>query len=282
MEAIRIKNTTGLTLEGGPVTVIEGNTYAGEALISTLKPAEERYVSYAVDLGTRVSARKEKIPEQIDRVTIANGILIRHLKLRETKIYALQNLEEKGKTVVIEHPRQQSGWTLVETPSPREETPNYYRFEMKVPSGKEKPAKTEFKVTEETTRKTEYRLVEGLVGDEIVFLLQQRLIDDRTRAFLEQISAVRAQIADLKRKVDDLQSEQKRIVDDQSRLRSNLQSLGQSEEERNLRSRIVRQLNQQEDRIESIVKSAKDLQAQLALKQNDLNKLATGYAFETL
>ncbi len=281
MEAIRIRNTTGLTLEGGPVTVIEGNTYAGEALISTLKPAEERHISYAVDLGTRVSAQRDKIPEQIYRVAIANGILTRHFKLRETKTYSLQNLEDKAKTIVIEHPRQQSGWNLVDTPNPREETPNYYRFEVKVPSNKEKPAKTEFKVTEESTRRTEYRLVEGLDGDQIVFLLQQRLIDDRTRTFLEQISAVRGQIADLKRKLEDLQNEQKKIFDDQTRLRSNLQSLAQSEEERNLRSRIVRQLNQQEDRIESIVKSVKDLQAQLTTKQSDLNRLVTNYAFET-
>jgi hypothetical protein len=281
MEAIRIRNTTGLTLEGGPVTVIEGNTYAGEALISTFKPAEERHISYAVDLGTRVSAQRDKIPEQIYRVVIANGILTRHFKLRETKTYSLQNLEDKAKTIVIEHPRQQYGWTLVDTPNPREETPNYYRFEVKVPSNKEKMVKTEFKVTEESTRKLEYRLVEGLGEIEIVFLLHQRLIDDRTRAFLEQISAVRAQIADLKRKLEDLQNEQKKIFDDQTRLRSNLQSLGQSEEERNLRSRIVRQLNQQEDRIEAIVKSVKDLQAQLTTKQNDLTRLVTSYAFET-
>ncbi len=85
MEAVRIKNTTGLTLEGGPVTVIEENTYVGEALISTLKPDEERYVSYAVDLGIRADAQSTKSPEQIYRVTIANGVLTRHLKLRETK-----------------------------------------------------------------------------------------------------------------------------------------------------------------------------------------------------
>jgi hypothetical protein len=281
MEAIRIRNTTALTLEAGPVTVIEENTYAGEALISTLKPEEERYVSYAVDLGTRVNSQRGKGAEQIYRVTIANGILMRYFKVRETKTYALQNLEDKAKTIIIEHPRQQAGWTLVDTPNPREETPNYYRFEVKLESKKVSPARNELKVTEETTRRTEYRLVEGLGGNEIFLLLQQRMIDDKTRAFLEQITSMRSEIADLKRRLEDLQSEQKRIFDDQNRLRSNLQSLGQSEEERNLRSRIVRQLNQQEDRLETIVKSVKDLQAQVTAKQEALNKLVMSYAFET-
>jgi len=281
MEAVRIKNTTGLTLEGGPITVIEDNTYVGEALISTLKPDEERYISYAVDLGARVETHQGKGTEQIYRVTIANGVMTRHLKVRETKTYALQNLEDKAKTVIIEHPRRPAEWKLVDTPIPREETPNYYRFEFKLDPKRAKPQKVDFKVTEETVRRTEYRLLEGIGADEIVFLLQQKVIDEKARAFLERISTVRSQIAELKRKLEDLQNEQKTIASDQDRLRRNLQSLGQSEEERNLRSRIVKQLNQQEDRLETINKSAKDLQSQLAAKQEELSKLVMSYAFET-
>lgn len=43
----------------------------------------------------------------------------------------------------------------------------------------------------------------------------------------------------------------------------------------------LRRLNQQEDRIEAIVKSARDPQAQLTTEQNDLSKLLMSYAFET-
>ena len=281
MEAIRLKNTTDLTLEGGPVTVIEENTYVGEALISTLKPDEERYVSYAVDLGTRVDAQRGKSTEQIYRVTIAKGILTRHLKLRETKTYAFQNLEDKAKTVIIEYPRRQGEWKRVDTPAPREETPSYYRFEVNLGSKRAKPEKSEFKVVEEMTTRSEFGLMDGISANEIGLFLQQRLIDEKTRNFLEQIVASRSQIAELKRKLEDLQNEQKTIFNDQDRLRRNLQSLGQSEDERNLRSRVVRQLNQQEDRLETINKSIKDLQVQFIAKQEDLSKLVLGYAFET-
>ncbi len=131
------------------------------------------------------------------------------------------------------------------------------------------------------TTRSDFSLMEGLSAKDIGFFLQQRLIDDRTRAFLEQIVALRSQIAELQKKVGDLQAEQKTIFSDQDRLRKNLQSLGQSEEERNLRSRIVKQLNVQEDRLETITKSVKDLQAQLAGRQEELTKLVTSYAFET-
>ena len=71
--AIRLKNTTGLTLESGPVTIIEDNTYAGEALVDTLKPDENRYVSFAVDLGTRVNTEHGSTSQDIYRVRFVRG-----------------------------------------------------------------------------------------------------------------------------------------------------------------------------------------------------------------
>src|SRR5205085_4534118 len=52
---LRFKNTSGLHLMQGPVTVFEGSNYAGDAQIQDLQPKEERLVSYAIDLGTEVS-----------------------------------------------------------------------------------------------------------------------------------------------------------------------------------------------------------------------------------
>ena len=53
LAGVKLKNITGLTLEGGTLTVICGGTYAGEAIMQSLKPDEERYITYAVDLGLR-------------------------------------------------------------------------------------------------------------------------------------------------------------------------------------------------------------------------------------
>ena len=52
-----LKNTSTLTLEDGALTVIDGDAYAGEALMERLKPAEERLISFALDLGTLVNVR---------------------------------------------------------------------------------------------------------------------------------------------------------------------------------------------------------------------------------
>ncbi|MEK7754677.1 MAG: hypothetical protein AAB654_22320, partial [Acidobacteriota bacterium] len=53
MNAAELTNSSGKTLDGGPITVYDGGAYAGEALMETLKAGDKRLISYAVDLGTR-------------------------------------------------------------------------------------------------------------------------------------------------------------------------------------------------------------------------------------
>src|SRR5919205_4254515 len=57
MSGLMLKNTSPLTLEGGALTVIDGDAYAGEALMERLKPSEQRLISFALDLGTLVTVR---------------------------------------------------------------------------------------------------------------------------------------------------------------------------------------------------------------------------------
>ena len=53
--AAELTNSTGKTLDGGPITVYDGGAYGGEALMETLKAGDKRLISYAVDLGTRIT-----------------------------------------------------------------------------------------------------------------------------------------------------------------------------------------------------------------------------------
>ena len=51
---LKFKNTTGLHINQGPITVFEGSIYAGDTRVLDVQPNEERLVSYAIDLGTEV------------------------------------------------------------------------------------------------------------------------------------------------------------------------------------------------------------------------------------
>src|ERR1035438_1224971 len=61
--AVELTNSTGKTLDGGPITVYDGGAYGGEALMETLKAKDKRLISYAVDLGTRITRSEEHTSE---------------------------------------------------------------------------------------------------------------------------------------------------------------------------------------------------------------------------
>jgi hypothetical protein len=72
MSGMLLKNTSALTLDDGSLTVIDGDAYAGEALMQRLKPSEERLISFALDLGTLVNAQEEEDQRPTYMVKIHN------------------------------------------------------------------------------------------------------------------------------------------------------------------------------------------------------------------
>jgi hypothetical protein len=68
-----LKNTSGLPLMGGPITVFEGGQYAGDGRIDTVSAGDRRLVSYAVDLEREVLFLDKTEPETITRVKIQKG-----------------------------------------------------------------------------------------------------------------------------------------------------------------------------------------------------------------
>src|SRR6185503_13050144 len=49
LNGARVKNTTDKHLLQGPITVLDGHSYAGDARVEDLPPGQERLISYGVD-----------------------------------------------------------------------------------------------------------------------------------------------------------------------------------------------------------------------------------------
>src|SRR6185312_12302496 len=67
MRCVEFKNTTGLTLEGGPLTVLEGGSYVGEAMLDTIKPDDHKLLPYAVELSVAVLDNVDSHMENVHR-----------------------------------------------------------------------------------------------------------------------------------------------------------------------------------------------------------------------
>jgi hypothetical protein len=216
---LKFKNNSGQNLMQGPVTVYEGNTYAGDARVADLQPDEERLVAYALDQGTEVKAEGEMAPQQLVAVKITKGVLHATHRLRETKKYLVKNRSKQDRTLIIEHPVR-TDWRLVTPEKPAERSRESYRFEVKVPAGR---ALTQ-QVVEEQARVD--RLALTSTDEKAVRLfLQSPVPSEQLKEALAKAVSMRLKLSDTQRELAQLQAQLKAITDDQTRLRANFEKL---------------------------------------------------------
>ena len=103
---LKFKNTTGMHLTQGPITVFEGSVYAGDTRVLDLQPNEERLVSYAIDLGTEVAVKPGNNTSRITSVKAVKGIVYTNTLVREERMYDVVNRSTTDRTLLIEHPNR--------------------------------------------------------------------------------------------------------------------------------------------------------------------------------
>lgn len=272
--AVWLKNTSGLTLDQGAFTVIDSNAFAGEGLVETVNPGEQRLLSYALDLGLEVATNRDTDSERVERVEIVRGVLRMHRKVVEKKTYTIRNNDEKARMVVVEHPVR-SGWELVETAKPTESTANYHRFRVEAKS----KATTEFAVREENPQQTTYALT-NITPEQIALWVNQKAIDPEIEAALGRLVAKKNQIDELNKMIQALDQQISEIFRDQDRVRNNLGRLGRTPEEANLRQRYINQLEQQENQLGALRAERARLEDQRVAAQKELDEMIQTLAFD--
>jgi hypothetical protein len=216
---LKFKNTSGLHLMQGPITVFEGSNYAGDARILDLQPNEERLLSYAVDLGTEVNPVPSSDNGRITQVQAIKGILHTTTKVRETKTYTIVNRNDQERVVLVEHPVR-NDFHLADTDKPAETASDFYRFQVKVPAGKTgTQVVTEERVTgEQVTLSTSN-------DDQIRFFFNNPVSSPKVKDGLKQALDLRLALNKTQRDIAEQQKQLQTITDDQVRLRANLKEM---------------------------------------------------------
>ncbi|MBI1763687.1 MAG: carboxypeptidase regulatory-like domain-containing protein [Acidobacteria bacterium] len=264
MSAFYLHNTTGLTLESGPLTVIENDTYAGEALTARIKPNEKRFITYAVDLGVRVSVKEDEQDEKPFFAEIRDGEFRLKYKQARATVYTLANVTDRAKTVYIEHPYDKDEkWQLAKSLKPVETTESFHRFKVTLAPN----ASTQFAVNEELPE-TETYAISNLTSDKLTLFVTEGYLTAPMRQALETILDQKAEIAALNRQAQEKQAEINAVTKDQERMRDNLRALGKTEDEKLLVQRYVGKLAQGEDQLERLRQEEK----QVAEKRNALQR----------
>jgi hypothetical protein len=244
--------------------VVEGQAFAGEGLIEPLKAGERRLLSYAVDLGVVVDGKGENVPTRVTRVQMSRGVAIQQSEEKQRWVYTVRNEDTEPRAVLIEHPAR-AGWTVTGTISPIETTPAWVRFRVPVPP---KTTST-FTVDEARSLQTQFA-INSITDAQVSLVVRDRAVGGPVEASLREVLARKAEIARLSAEAASRQNEIDQIGRDQQRVRENMQSLKGTAEEKQLLQRYVRQLNDQETRLDVLRRELQTLTAERQKAQSDL------------
>src|SRR6266478_2827989 len=271
MGGLLLKNTSPLTLEDGALTVIDGDAYAGEALMERLKPAEQRLISFALDLGTLVNVRVKEDREPTFLVRVVNGVFQAHYYQTSEKTYTLTNQTDKPRVIYVEHPVRQD-WTLTDdTQKPDGKSSRYYRFRVPL----EPHQKVELAVTERRALMDNYALL-NCSRQELELFISRNYIDAATRDVLEKIIDLKSRMAATEARIQTIDKEVTEISADQQRLRDNIKALTATAEAKQLITRYVSKADTQETRLDQLNKEKRASQEERVRLQAELEALIRG------
>ena len=252
LAGLRLVNSTKLNLMQGPVTVYDGDVYAGDARVEDLAPGSERLVSYAVDLDVEVAPRTEPRPEEIVSVKLAKGTLVVTRKLARRKIFEIKNSAADAVKLLVEHPREEP-WKLVALEKPAETTRDRYRFAVTAEPGK--PVTLEVAEEQQTLQQL------ALVNTDDSTILFFTNAKQTSPAVKEALTAVIERKREIERFVQERAKREQEVNvvgQEQERIRQNMAQLERTSD---LYTRYVQKFAVQEDRVETLRKEVADLQA---------------------
>jgi hypothetical protein len=265
--SLRLTNETGLTLERGPVTVLEDGSYAGEAVVPFTLAEGELIVPFAVELGLTIE-EQQRGERHIAGIRVRDDyLLIQEYDVRHTA-YHLTSTLSRAASVTIEHARR-SHYELTDTPAPLEESARFARWEVECAPN----ARTPFEVRERRLV-SRHEQIRSLTGERIQHYVRNQWLDQALAQKLNDVLALYRQVQQLQQQIKRIERERDGIYKQQKQIQGNLAPLGKEGEEGALRARYVSTLNTLEDKLNELAAEQQRIQQQInALEQQAAEQL---------
>lgn len=267
LNGLYLTNATGLNLMQGPVTVFDGQTYAGDAKLPDLKPKEKRLIGYALDLGVEVVMKQEPNSGEIVAVKLSKGAMIQTRKFVDDRTYTLKNKDQKEKVVLIEQPWGDD-WKLVEPAEPFERTRQLGRFRRALPALQTATQRVKLERTASES------IALGSMNDEQVgWYIRSTVISKAVKDALEKIVAMRVDLGRASREREACEKRANEAVAEQARIRENLKTLADNSD---AHKRQSQKFDAVETQIENLRKQLDDLRAAEEQKRRALEDFING------
>ncbi len=253
---LRLDNETGLTLERGPVTVLENGDYVGEAVLPFTVAESELVIPYAVELGVKISEHTDSHVE-MHSIHLKKAYL--HIEQWDIhwREYQLNNSTDRKMRVLIEH-RRSSHYELFETPEPQEKTSEHLRFEVDVPARCEKIFRVQERRLVSRREELHKQSFKGLEN-----YLQKGLIDQTTYDNVAELLKLWEQIADKEKELAGCDKERQKVYKAQQQIQGNMKALKSEGKEGALRAKYVDQLEASEEQLKTLIRQEKSLKEEM-------------------
>lgn len=258
--SLRFDNDTGLTLERGPVTVVEDGDYKGEAVIPFTKEDIQVYVPYAVELGIKVTEYQQN-NNVVAGLKIEDKAIFEQVYNTQEVTYIIENNTAKNQVVTIEAPIRNS-YELYETPEPDVATAEERRWKIAVDAHSD----AEFVRTERMLRFNR-REIRSLQYQQLHKYLQNKWLDENTYKSIHNVLKTVDAIRSAQNLSNKAEAEREKIYRQQEQLRANLGALQSTGQEAKLRNRLLGQLESTQDRLDAIDQEISD--AKKSIEDNE-------------
>ena len=263
VNAAEITNTSGKTLDGGPITVYDAGAYAGEALVETFKAGDKRLIGYAVDYGTRVTTNFESGESNVLEIHVNDGTLEVKRASHDTRTYQATNTDSKAKTLIVQ--QQADPVYSIVSPKPTERTSSAYRFEVQLPASGARTLKVvQEKVISDTVA------VSSATPDFLVEMVSSRQISEAGRSQLSALIDLKHRIVTAQAALDASKADVDQLTQDEMRLRQNIDSLNNVTGQQDQVRQYISRLNQNEVKLTATRDKQDELKRDLATLQAEL------------
>jgi hypothetical protein len=231
VSALRITNNGSESLPAGVLTLYADNaqtgaSFAGDARLSGLPAGESRILAFAEDLRTAVQRSSEPALQTLVRITAADGVLRKSMRVRQVYHVTLNAPVHEGRHVLVEFPKL-SGTQFSLEGGPmhgQEEISNAWRVPVTLIAG-EVRRMTAYEDRTEVESETLLQ-DDGTFADAVLLdVLSNRELDAETRDKLRPLRDLRAAENGRQVALKQLTDQQEAVNADESRLRENLRSV---------------------------------------------------------
>jgi len=255
MRVLRLRNTTGVLLERGPVAIYEDDALLGQGLVSALPTGATTTIPFAVERGVAIAVEQQSQRTPARLVKIAGGrVTVEEFDQRSTT-YEIQNGVDRATKIFIRHGTRE-GWELLEPPEGTEQVEGASLLPVALSPSRD----AELEVVERTPLRRTVDFMSEPAVQAVGFYLEGPAIDAAAGPVLRAAMGHRDRLAEIRRLQELKRTQREELRRAAGEVRTNLRALEGNERAESLRDRLTRRLTELTARIEVLTNEIVELE----------------------